>query len=266
MTLSLHKCSPNSLSFIDQPRIFVSERNWKWSICIPDYFNVWIALRGHGTFTVDGQPFHMGPGTAFVLAPGQNVEATHDPEDPIHNFAAHFNVQGTGAQRLSIREFPLLGVRVRNMVLMDALTRHLTRLPPDPSEGPYAQRVWLYALLQELIRSHDEPELNPMAERMRRWAERISSSPGHPHRVSEMARREGLSRIHFTRVFTRTMGESPQEFIIRRRVDRAAHLIENSPLSLAEIAETLGYSDVFFFSRQFKQIKGLPPSRLRAKR
>ena len=78
-----------------------------------------------------------------------------------------------------------------------------------------------------------------------------------------MAREAGLSTVQFTRRFRRLTGTSPNLYLVRRRIERASQLIQQSPLKISEIAESLGYADVFFFSRQLKRILGHPPSHLR---
>lgn len=51
--------------------------------------------------------------------------------------------------------------------------------------------------------------------------------------------------------------------MIRARIERARHLMRESPLSLKQIAATLGYTDVYFFHRQFKAVTGLTPGQWR---
>jgi transcriptional regulator GlxA family with amidase domain len=72
-----------------------------------------------------------------------------------------------------------------------------------------------------------------------------------------------LCRERFSRVFRECKGVSPQEFVIRARLDKARAMLAHSGLSVAEVAKACGYSSEFFFSRQFKQRSGLSPSALR---
>ena len=54
--------------------------------------------------------------------------------------------------------------------------------------------------------------------------------------------------------------------MIRARIERARRLLEESSLSLEQVASSLGYTDVYFFHRQFKAVAGVTPGRWRRER
>ncbi|MNJ01019.1 HTH-type transcriptional activator Btr [compost metagenome] len=54
-----------------------------------------------------------------------------------------------------------------------------------------------------------------------------------------------------------------QSYIIKTRIDRAQHLLLHAGMNVTEVADALGYRDIFFFSRQFKQYTGKSPSEIR---
>lgn len=68
-----------------------------------------------------------------------------------------------------------------------------------------------------------------------------------------------LSVTHFRRIFTRELGVSPLKYREKLRIDLAIKYIESETLSVSEIAEKLGYSDVFHFSKNFKNFIGKSP-------
>lgn len=72
-----------------------------------------------------------------------------------------------------------------------------------------------------------------------------------------------LAPAYFSRLFSREMGTSFREFLVTVRLDRAKYLLQETDMSVGEIAESLGYDSVFLFSRQFKLRYAIPPSRLR---
>lgn len=81
--------------------------------------------------------------------------------------------------------------------------------------------------------------------------------------VEELAEMAGLSRSHFSRAFQSTTGESPQEFIIGRRLSHARELLADTDRSIVEIAVATGFSSQAHFSSAFKKRLGVTPSRYR---
>jgi AraC-like DNA-binding protein len=79
-------------------------------------------------------------------------------------------------------------------------------------------------------------------------------------------RGRGLSVSPIARRVRELTGLSPQGFVIRARIERARRLMEESAMSLKHIAESLGYTDVYFFHRQFKSVAGVTPGQWRRAR
>ena len=69
----------------------------------------------------------------------------------------------------------------------------------------------------------------------------------------------GITETHFRRLFKKACGISPVRFINKIRVERAEGLLISSNLTLAQIAEIVGYSDVYYFCKQFKKTTGVAP-------
>ena len=57
------------------------------------------------------------------------------------------------------------------------------------------------------------------------------------------------------------VGQSPIDYLTNYRISEACSLLKNSNLSIAEIAVSVGFFDQFYFSRVFKKVKGVPPSK-----
>jgi len=75
-----------------------------------------------------------------------------------------------------------------------------------------------------------------------------------------------LSTSHFARSFRQAFGEPPHAYIIRRRLQKACHLMLTRPASLSEIALDVGFSDQAHFCKLFKRAFGQTPSRWRRER
>lgn len=83
--------------------------------------------------------------------------------------------------------------------------------------------------------------------------------------VGELASSRGYSVDHLGRVFRKVMGCGIQSFLIKSRIARGRQLLLGSDLSVKEVSARLGYSNPFYFSRQFKMTVGLSPIAFREK-
>lgn len=77
-------------------------------------------------------------------------------------------------------------------------------------------------------------------------------------RVSEIAEHCNLSRSHFSRAFKLVTGCSPQEWMLRVKIDRAKGLLLTS-MPITEIVYECGFSDHSHFTRTFGRLVGMPP-------
>jgi AraC-like DNA-binding protein len=76
----------------------------------------------------------------------------------------------------------------------------------------------------------------------------------------------GIGAETFRKVFARFVGTTPKRFQMERRIEAAKMLLQSGERTLASIAEDLGYSDEFHFSRSFRSAVGASLSAFRALR
>jgi AraC-like DNA-binding protein/mannose-6-phosphate isomerase-like protein (cupin superfamily) len=79
-----------------------------------------------------------------------------------------------------------------------------------------------------------------------------------------LAARLQLSRDYFNRLCHATFGVSAERWLIRQRIEAAAMRLIESNRSVSEVADEYGYSSLYFFSRQFRQVLGLSPTSYRS--
>ena len=85
----------------------------------------------------------------------------------------------------------------------------------------------------------------------------------HIRDLSAVARR---SPAHFSRKFKLAVGDSPHAYVMRRRLERACHLMMTSADPLSEIALSVGFSDQAHLCRLFRQAFGQSPANWRRER
>lgn len=86
----------------------------------------------------------------------------------------------------------------------------------------------------------------------------------HSHwTVAEMGKVIKYSAPHLHRLFQKRFSKSPIQYLIYLRMERAKYLLANTTWSIEQIAEQVGYNDVFNFSKRFKKSVGSPPGSFR---
>lgn len=114
---------------------------------------------------------------------------------------------------------------------------------------------------------HDATRLTPPAAprdaQVARAVALMRAEPAARWTVTKLARRVGLSRPAFARRFLASTGSSPMRYLCKLRMERAADLLRDASLGLAEVAEEVGYSSEFAFNRAFKRHHRLPPGSYR---
>jgi AraC-like DNA-binding protein len=85
-----------------------------------------------------------------------------------------------------------------------------------------------------------------------------------PLDVPALARAAYLSPAHFSREFRRVFGETPHQYLLTRRLERAAALLCNTDRSVADICFTVGLRSVGSFTTSFRRVYRMTPTAYRA--
>jgi AraC-like DNA-binding protein len=83
-------------------------------------------------------------------------------------------------------------------------------------------------------------------------------------RVADMARAAHLSSAHFSRQFRRVFGESPHQYLLTRRLERAAAMLRTTDWSVADVCMAVGLTSVGSFTTSFRRMFGMTPTTYRA--
>jgi len=154
-------------------------------------------------------------------------------------------------------------------LLRSILTQFKALAMGDGSEIPGYAETLAIILPQELKRLHAarsraHAEIGGLTPRQLRAAiAYIEDRIDQEISISDMAQNLGISPFHFIRMFKKSAGVPPHKYFLARRVDRAKELLRSPQLSISEVAEMSGFCGASQFTRTFRKVVGICPSRYR---
>jgi AraC-like DNA-binding protein len=93
----------------------------------------------------------------------------------------------------------------------------------------------------------------------------IHEHPGRAWTLGELGRHVGLGRSAFSARFTRLVGQPVHRYLVARRMDEAALMLETGDDAIPQIATRVGYETATAFSKAFKQRYSFSPARYRSR-
>lgn len=246
-----------------------------WGPGVRDHFLIHVISEGHGTFTLDGRTWLLGAGDGFVLPPDVLAFWQADDTEPWTYSWVGFH----GLRAASVLEKAGLGLDApvfhhdSDVRLLAALGDLVTAARHEASglltsTGDLMLTGYLYLFLSRLTAlCHASLPAHGMASDVERHVKKAMEYmarhyPDH-FRIGDMARVLRLDRSYLSTLIHRQTGKSPQAHLIALRMGRAAFLMHNPQLSIADIARSVGYDDPAQFSKTFRREYGTSPTQYR---
>lgn len=100
-------------------------------------------------------------------------------------------------------------------------------------------------------------------QKLRQAVEYIQMHLGESLYLAEIANQLGMSQYHFCRLFKRSTGMSPHQYLIRQRVEQAKHLLKKPDRTITSVAMECGFANQSHFAKCFRQCTGMNPRQFR---
>jgi AraC family transcriptional regulator, transcriptional activator of pobA len=231
---------------------------------------IWVR-EGRGRHLIDGEPVEFGPRTLTMIARGQ-VHQFQRAED-VTAVVARFEDDWLSSSRrwlFSGQSCTALSVPEEDAARFDALL-DLLRVENERPAGPesaelrrhllaavllWAQR-WREGQLEEGGASRTDLQL------YQQFDELLERDFAANHDAAHYADELGVTTGTLSRLLTKLTGRSTKQVILDRVILEAVRLLRFSDLQVKEIADRLGFSDQFAFSKTFKRQRGEAPADFR---
>lgn len=246
----------------------IAKPNYHIGPRITPYYYLLMVLEGEGTFHQNGGTYPLRPGDLFCLFPQVTHEYYTDPDKPLRK--AFFAFDGKHSRQLLWRA----GLTPQHphapgaaspgaVALMNELREKVSA--PAGADSDLLRTSLFLRIFHALPGQSGEPHGNDGQET---WLQKgriymdIHYAEGIT--IESVSAFVGVDRTHFTKMFRKAYGMPPMQYVLSLRMNEAKLLLKQTDYRLAEIARSVGYPDLFSFSRAFKKVEGLSPKQYRS--
>jgi len=220
-------------------------------------------------------------GTTWITPAGQkrvDIDISGPVPELLHLRipAHHFSVESLG---VDLNAAPILALRsertVQDPLLAEIGFAIASELHSETSAGAMLIESLATSLAARLVQKHCSTEIAPPSREMRGGLKRqklsrvlhfVEENLEGELTIRHLASIACLSHFHFARAFKAAVGETPHQYVSRRRLERAKQLLRDGDQSLAQIALTLNFSGQANFTRAFRRAVGRTPGEYRRNR
>lgn len=214
--------------------------------------------RGAMKYHTEGGEFTVRPGNLIYIPEGsfhKYVILTPDTECLEVDFA----VSGTDGKSYSLSEYavPFLDDGEKYLHLINAI---ISDYSPVSVNLKLKCLSALYELMSDLVGNFPCSDTGTVRKKLVPALNYIETHSSEDICIEKLAEMCFMSESHFRRLFKAEMGVSPLKYKTNLRMKKAADLLSAGTLNVGEISFVLGFENIYYFSKMFKQVYGVTPT------
>lgn len=124
---------------------------------------------------------------------------------------------------------------------------------------------YIYALCDEFKKIYNKTYY-PKDDRILKAKEYIDNNYKNEDCLENAVKTTNLTPRRFGELFKLNYNQTPNRYIVKRKIQQAKELLSIQSLTITQVAQMCGFSDVYYFSKVFKQETGLTPSKYKVKK
>ncbi len=221
---------------------------------------------GRGVLQLGGVVHELRPGSIFLYGPGVKHQIESSAEHPLGKYFVGFH--GCGVE-VFFERYGIESGMVARCLKGETIRRTFdTLLERGVRKSGLARPLCALITRQLLLMCRDDAaELGDTDSRAFAVYERVRDLIEENFlslaTLAEVARQSGVEAAYVCRLFARYHDESPYRFLTRLRMEHASRRLLEGGQTIKAVSAELGFKDAFHFSRVFKGIHHVPPSRFR---
>ena len=222
--------------------------------------NLTYLVQGEATYTADGKKINVSEGSMLVLSRGCVRKAITFPGRQMRCYSVDFILKNTKNQDISL-PFPQVCQPGRHEDIIRLFNElSFAWVDKQPGYSIKCNGLFLQILHRFLELVIYKTDSYAGDYRVTKVIHYIAAHYSERITVKEMAEMVGLHPTYFGSLFYKTMGISFNQYLIQNRIKNAENMLRTGEYKVSSVSEACGFTDSTHFYKQFKLIKGFPPS------
>jgi AraC-like DNA-binding protein len=224
-------------------------------------------VKGEARYTVNSTDYALSAGDLLCLPAGSVREAVTYPDRLMHCFSVNFTLKKVEGETVSLPVPVLSHIGCGNG--LTGFFHELAHIWLDRQPGYKIRAAGVFLSILSQVLDYSRFGAGPSGGdyRIKKITRHIGRHYGEKITVKKMAALAGLDAAYFGQLFRRETGETMHRYLMKTRIQNAENLLRSGEYAhLDAVAEQCGYSDVYHFSKQFKALTGIPPSKYMPKK
>jgi AraC family transcriptional regulator, arabinose operon regulatory protein len=240
---------------------------WKDLDYIPGYNKFYFICGGEGYLKIADQVYDPQPGEWFWMPRGVRQSYASASDNRLTKYWCHFTATIGDIDLAQMLDIPHKVRPAESAVYTGRFASLIQACESRELAAVFRIKSILLGLIADYLELAGIKQLRlpspATSDKLQQVVRHIEQHLAADMPVEELARITHLHPNYFSRIFRSHLGQSPVQYINRRRIARASQLVLTSDENLAEIARQVGIHDICYFSRLFREQTGYAPSEYR---
>lgn len=236
--------------------------NWKIDGKVIPYIDITYVIAGKSIYTIGNQEYTVKKGDLLCIPSGTYRAATPIPEDLMECYSTNFLLRDQFGQDVSL-PIPIIS----HIGIIPKLVSRFHEIHDEWLQRDFGymmkirgiQCLILHQLLNLLLNENHSLQQDP---RIKSSLRHLSSHYAEPLTIEYMAELFHLHPVYYGSLFHKSTGMTFKQYLTSIRLNYAENMLKSGEYTVSEAAIQCGFSDIFYFSKLFKEKKGISPSGL----
>ena len=239
-----------------------SDKSWRRDNLVDEKsFILAYAVKGDAGYSVSGNDFSVSEGDILFFNKGQPHSAITSSESPWIYYSVGFNAINHDGSAVSCLDIPTV-IHTSNPTLYKHMyeTLNYEWTAGQPGYKMLCKGIAAEILCAAIREAVPKRKQNSIIEKIKKH---IIENYTSDFTIEELSKMAGMSSSHLHKVFKENTGTSIKRYHNTIRISKAKNLLKSGDHSITEVAYSVGYNDIYYFSRYFKKLTGVPPTQFR---